>query len=371
MTKFTGWLVMTCLAFLTFCFTGCSAYNVPLYVDVNTSETAFVIPLEGETKNQAMFDSEQYLEQRKVALKRIQIPKRWNQEGRLWNDGSWIPLVRVVKVNRSPITRQWGGQHGQPAVKGASEDHGNSLWLQSSDNISFSIGFNCTAYIAETNAAKFLYWYRGDSLENVMDTEIKARYQQAAAKVSSGMKMDDLKSHTQDIVHEIEREVVPFFAERGISITTIGQFGGIEYRDRKIMDAIEDTYVAQQEKVKAAASLAAQGDLNKVIEMKATAEAEAAKTKAAGEAEGKYSIAQKDADGKLKLALAEAAGIREVAKAINEASSSDGVLKLRALEVERAKAEKWQGGVPQFLINGSGTGEHGGLPTIVLDGRTK
>ena len=92
--------------------TGCSwqrPYNTPEYVDVDTSETAFLLPLEGTTTNQARFESEEYLKANMVAAKRVQIPKRWEQTGREYfglPNGKWIPTMRVVKVNRTPITRQ-------------------------------------------------------------------------------------------------------------------------------------------------------------------------------------------------------------------------------------------------------------------------
>jgi len=352
---------MLVLAVACVAFTGCiKPYNVPEYVNVDTSETAYVIPLEGDGKDQSKFESEQYLESQKVALKRITVPKRWNQEGRMPGDGNWIPTIRVVKVTRSPETRQWGGSQG-----GKDDNHGDALWLQSSDGISFSIGFNCTSYIAEKDTSKFLYWYKGDSLKNVLDKEIKARYQQSASHVCATMKMDDLKSHTLDIVHAIEEDVKPFFAQRGITITTVGQFGGINYRDNKIMDAIESTYVAQQAKVNAAALLAAQTDVNKRVELEAMATAEKARTIAKGEADGIYEKSNREADGKLKLAQAEAEGIRAVTKAINEAGSSEGIFKLRQLEVQKMQAEKWQGGVPQFLITSGGT--NGTMPTLILN----
>src|SRR5438067_4196997 len=82
-------------------------YDKPEYTEIDTSETGFLIPLEGDTAGQAKFASQQYLEEKKVAAKRVQITHRWNQTGRLPNDGSWIPTVRLVKVKRSPITREW------------------------------------------------------------------------------------------------------------------------------------------------------------------------------------------------------------------------------------------------------------------------
>src|SRR5439155_16643222 len=98
--------------------TGCiKPYDRPEYVEIDTSDTGFLIPLEGEGLQQAKFQSEEYLKQRKVAAKRVRITHRWSQEGRLPNNGRWIPTVRLVKVNRSPVTREWTTPQG-PSVSG-------------------------------------------------------------------------------------------------------------------------------------------------------------------------------------------------------------------------------------------------------------
>ena len=87
---------------------GClKPFDRPEYVEIDTSETGFLIPLEGETGAQTRFQSEDYLVQRKVAAKRVQITHRWSQEGRYETEGRWIPTVRLVKVVRSPVTREW------------------------------------------------------------------------------------------------------------------------------------------------------------------------------------------------------------------------------------------------------------------------
>ena len=44
-------------------------YDKPEYVEVDTAETAFVVPLEGDGTQQSKFHSEKYLEERKVAAK--------------------------------------------------------------------------------------------------------------------------------------------------------------------------------------------------------------------------------------------------------------------------------------------------------------
>src|SRR5437763_13380234 len=96
------------LALLVPAVSGCmKPYDRPEYVEIDTSESAFLIPLEGDTSNQAAFQSVQFLEQKKVAAKRIQISHRWNQTGYLPGQGEWIPAVRLVKVDRRPVTREW------------------------------------------------------------------------------------------------------------------------------------------------------------------------------------------------------------------------------------------------------------------------
>ena len=62
-------------------------YDVPEFVEVDSSESAFLIPLEGDTANQAAFQSVKFLEEKKVATKRVQITHRWLQTGYLPSHG--------------------------------------------------------------------------------------------------------------------------------------------------------------------------------------------------------------------------------------------------------------------------------------------
>lgn len=66
---------MLLLCAFALCNTGCvRKYDVPEYVEVTPSQTAFVIPLESDPEKQAKFNSESYFETKKVAMKRIQVP---------------------------------------------------------------------------------------------------------------------------------------------------------------------------------------------------------------------------------------------------------------------------------------------------------
>jgi hypothetical protein len=321
-------------------------YDRPEYAEIDTSETGFLIPLEGDSGVQAKFQSEEYLRALKVAAKRVQITHRWSQEGRLPNDGQWIPLVRLIKVNRSPVTREWTAD----AASGTASKN-QAIWIESSDSVGFSMGFTCTSFIPEEQAAKFLYWYPSGSLASVMDTEVRARMQQMAAEVAARYRLDLLREKKQEISDAVRNDVIAFFGQRGVVITTVGMFGGMTYENGEIQKSIDATVIAQQLKVVNQAKFEAQQRDNDRVELEANAVAERARRIAAGEA-----------DAKKIAALAEAQSIREVNKALAEARENPLLYQLRALEVERARIDHWNGQYPTYFV-GTGAGQS---PNLLL-----
>jgi SPFH domain/Band 7 family protein len=334
---------LLCLAGMTGCV---KPYDKPEFVEIDTSETGFLIPLEGDVTQQAKFQSEDYLKQRKVATKRVQITHRWSQEGRLPSNGRWISTVRLVKVNRSPVTREWLTAQGHTAAgqvtRGAANDR--AIWIESADSVGFSMGFTCTAFIPEDDAARFLYWYPSGSLAEVMDREIRARVQQVAAEVAAKYPLDLLRAKKQEIADTVKIDVTNFFATRGVTITTIGMFGGMTYENPEIQKSIDGTFVAQQLKVVAEAKFEAQKKENERIELEANAIAERARREAFGLA-----------DARKTIAAAEAEAIREVNRALNEARQNPTLYQLKALDVEKARIEKWDGKYPTYFM-GAGSG---------------
>ncbi len=311
--------------------TGCvRSYDKPEYVEIDTSETGFLIPLEGNTADQAKFESVDYLQARKVATKRVQIVHRWNQEGRLSSTGRWFPTVRLVKVNRSPITREW-------TAEGKHVTGDKAIWIESADSVGFSMGFTCTAFIDEKDAATFLYWYPSGSLATVMDGEVRGRIQQGAAEVAARYPLDGLRAKKQEIVDAVKLDLTMFFTTRGITITTVGMFGGMTYENPAIQKSIDETFIAQQLKVVSAAKFEAQQKENEIIELAAKANAEKARLEAKGKA-----------DARLEEAKAEAEAITLVNKAV--ANSGPMLMQIRQLEVEKARVEKWDGQFPHTMF---------------------
>lgn len=333
-------------ALLGFGATGCmKPYDTPEYVEVETSETAYLVKLEGEAET-AKFESVKALEERKVAAKRITIPHRWNQTGRFSNDGKWIPTARVVKVNRAPITREWTADKTSGTA-----DKNQAIWVESDDSVGFSMGFTATGYIEEQDASTFLYWYPSGSLAQVMDTEVRARVQQAVAQVAAAYPLDGLRSKKEEMVEAARKDVVPFFKARGISLTTISQFGGMTYENPEIQKAIDNVFVAQQEKSVNLAKFEAQQKANERIELEAKATAEKERVIAKGKSDAKAI----EAEGEAKSILARSTAIKEAGPAM---------FQLRTLEIEQDRVQKWDGRYPVYMMS---TGGGDKSPTLMLN----
>ena len=330
------------LAALAFALGGCvKSYDKPEYVEIDTSDTGFLIPLEGDSAKQARFESVDYLQERKVAAKRIQITHRWNQEGRFSNDGRWLPLVRLVKVNRSPLTREW-------TAEGKHNAGDKAIWIESADSVGFSMGFTCTAFIDEKDAATFLYWYPSGSLATVMDSEMRGRIQQTAAEVAAKYPLDSLRAKKQEIADAVKQDVTGFFAQRGITVTTVGMFGGMTYENAAIQKAIDDTVIAQQLKVVSEAKFAAQQRENDRIELEAKATGERYRLEAKGKSDARLAEAEAEAKASIAKAKAESEGIRLVNEAV--AGSNPMLLQMRQLDVEKTRIERWNGAFPQMML---------------------
>src|ERR1043166_8189024 len=144
-----------------------------------------------------------------------------------------------------------------------------SIWIESADSVGFSMGFTCTAFISEDDAAKFLYWYPSGSLADMMDREVRGRIQQAAAEVAARYPLDSLRSKKQEIADAVKTDVTRFFSARGVTVTTVGMFGGMTYENPQIQKSIDETFIAQQLKVVSQAKFEAQKKENERIELEA------------------------------------------------------------------------------------------------------
>lgn len=237
-------------AISTLATTGCAPYNAPLIEDISPSQTGFLVPLDGETSKQAKFNSNKFLKDGQIAEKRITIPRRWVKTGRWWWEGRYIDTMRLILVERKPVTREWTEEK-----ESGTSSKNESITAESKESISITARMNCVAQIDEADAAKYLHRYNEKPLEEVMDTEIRAEIETRFAEECSKLYLRDEKNgilaNKQAIMQRIRREVISYFKNRGVSITVLGLKGEFTYA-KPIQDAINKLFVSIQEKKSAA-----------------------------------------------------------------------------------------------------------------------
>ena len=232
-------IVMTCTMF-----TGCrKPYDKPEFVTIEASQTAFLIPLVGDTTTQSAFESEELLAEAKVATKEIQIPHRWVQLGRRHWYGEWKPSATLIVVERKPVSRSW--ESGDSAAASSNR----AIFGETADQIGIYVGMNCTAMIEEKDAAKFLYRYNNTPLEIVIDTDIKKLVEDRFNVETTKYTSTELGAAKGEIMEAVKSYVIPYFKEYGITITVLGMKEGVSYENDKIQKAIDEKFASEQELV--------------------------------------------------------------------------------------------------------------------------
>lgn len=235
--------IVLIFAIMTALCTGCvRPYDKPEFVTIEPSQTAFLIPLVGDTEKQASFESEELLSNAKVAMKEVQIPHRWVQTGRRDWVGEWRPTAVLIVVDRKPETREWCSTVGV-----GTSSKNQAIYAESSESIGFSVGMNCSAQIySEDDAVKFLYSYNNKTLAEIMDTEIRARVESDFVEQCAKRTLNEILVQKEEIMAAVRNDVESYFAEKGITITVLGMKDGLEYDDPDIQRSINEKFSSEQ-----------------------------------------------------------------------------------------------------------------------------
>lgn len=235
--------IVLIFAIMTALCTGCvRPYDKPEFVTIEPSQTAFLIPLVGDTEKQASFESEELLSNAKVAMKEVQIPHRWVQTGRWDWVGEWRPTAVLVVVDRKPETREWCS-----TTDIGTSSNNQAIYAESSESIGFSVGMNCSAQIyTEDDAVKFLYSYNNKTLAEIMDTEIRARVESDFVEQCAKRTLNEILVQKEEIMTAVRNDVESYFAEKGITITVLGMKDGLEYDDPDIQRSINEKFSSEQ-----------------------------------------------------------------------------------------------------------------------------
>lgn len=234
---------------------------------IETNETAFVVPLEGESdKGQGKFMSKEFLEQAKVATKRITIDVKERSLGRMSWDYEWIPTIRVIKVDRSPVTREW-----TKTEKTGTSAADQAIHVESLESINFGVGVNTTVFVSEEQAATFLYNFAGKKLAEVVDTNVRGYVQGVMGREFGSRPLEKCKAEKNKVFEAAFKETKEHFEKLGVTISSLGNAEGLSYDDPNIQAVINQAFVAENDKIVAQNQQAAQTIRNTTDVSKATA----------------------------------------------------------------------------------------------------
>lgn len=242
---------------------GCiKPYNTPEFIEIQANQTAFLIPLVGDTSDQAVFESEALLAETKVATKEVQIPKRWVQTGRRDYQGEYRNSAKLVLVDRSPQTREWTSD-----TNSGTSATNQGVTAKTKDGIKLTLNVNSTAQIDENMATKYLYFYNTNPLSQIMDTEVKTMVHSNLIEQVSKYTLEELD--VENIMIDLRKDVQDYFKGRGITVTALGFSSDPIYPT--------DIQNSMNEKIKAQNNQEAQAIANKTAEDKAKSESLQAK----------------------------------------------------------------------------------------------
>ncbi len=257
----------------SFMVTGCGPARVDKFVEISPNETAFVIPLQGDTAaNQATFNSVAYLNTKKVAAKRIPVPLVEKNTGRMWCDYEWIDAIRVIKINRSLVSREWTSSSGTGS---AAKNEG--IPVVTKDGIQLSLGVAITVFIEEEDAPTYLYYHGEQPLTQVTDVNIRNFCISELTREYSTLDLSDAKTNGPTIFRKLYDDAKSYFKTKGISVQQLGNAEGYIFNNPTIQEAINRRFTAEQDIQTASQEKLAQDQRNFKVLATAKTTADAAK----------------------------------------------------------------------------------------------
>lgn len=204
-------------------------FDVPEFKDIGPNQTAFLIPITGDTADQTKFASVDYLQSNMVSAKRVQIPHEWVQTGKRATEGKWMPTHALIIVDRTPVSVTWLSTSGE-----------QKIGVESLESTGISVGVSLSAMIEEANAATFLYWYPNMSLSQVVNSNVNAYVKSQFALEFGKLSIDQIRNKKGEVFTAVFTRTAAFFKPYGITISQLGFTEGLVYDDAKLQTAMDE-----------------------------------------------------------------------------------------------------------------------------------
>lgn len=219
------------------------------YEPILPNETAFSVPVYGNSSNQAQIFSSRNLSENKVTVKNYLVPYTKiypNAMLQAVGIGQWVEANKVIKIDLSPVTAAWT----KPATTGTSSGD-QALGAETRESVGFSSEWTCQAQVDEANAADFVHSYYGQQLKDIMDNQIRRYVQQQFTAEAAKYTLNDtydsngklvasgFLSNKATISKAVFDATKTYFASRGIDILNLGMQDQIAYNNPQIQASID------------------------------------------------------------------------------------------------------------------------------------
>lgn len=221
-------------------FTSCiRPYDKPTFEEVDTYETAFLIPLlsNGKQDNHEQVNGADYYKSKEVNSKLIKIPHEWIQTGRWRSTGYYRDTIKVVKVSLKPISGTWD------------LDDKGIIRVETIGSQGIRVPLSFTAKILPEDAALFLSNYPSKALEEVLDNEVNRYVADILGKSFHKVAYEDVAKKRDTILEEAYSDIKQHFAEQGITIVQMGIIDGLVYDDPTLQANIDEQAKIESAKV--------------------------------------------------------------------------------------------------------------------------
>lgn len=271
-------------------------------VEISPNSTAWSIPLDSNSQGgQVKFNSIEFLNQKKISAKRYMIDKVERKTGRFYWEIEWIPATRVIKVDRSLVTREWtdSSRSGTAAKQ-------EGIGVVTADSVQLRVGLTVTASIDEDDASTYLYYHGEKPLADVLDQNIRSFAVAELTRQYSELTLTEAQKRGTQIYTNLFTDAVKVFKTKGISIQYLGNAEGLTYADPKVQDSINKSYTVQQDRATAQQEQEATKIRNQTLIMTSEATAAAAKkmfeAKEASELQTQLKVSQIMAEAQKEMA---------------------------------------------------------------------
>jgi hypothetical protein len=176
------------------------------------------------------------------------------------------------KINRAPVTREWTSS----GATGTSKSN-QAFKVESNESIDFFIGASLTARVDEGDTAKFLYFYSGKQLQDIVDSDVRSFIGTIISQEFGANGVDWGRKNKNAIFTKALEQAKTHFAGYGISIIQLGFTEGMNYTDPAIQISINKKFEADmsvdaaKQQLQAAQTLAQAGSavqMSQELEMK-------------------------------------------------------------------------------------------------------